>query len=61
MAIQSVGAAQAVDIAKMTDALSEVLKNAQEKSLALSQKLVKLNVLYKVGDPALGTRIDTTA
>ncbi len=60
--IQGVSSKQsAADISKTVDALNQLLTDTYAKSSALADKLLKVNTQTKVGDPMLGTRIDTSA
>jgi hypothetical protein len=53
--------ASAVELTRSLQGLADILKNANEQTMALSEKLLKVQVQAKVQDSALGTKIDTQA
>jgi len=60
--IQPISSKQApVDMAKSAEAVTDILKNAQEQSSRLNEKLLKTGMTEKVQDPLLGSRVDIDA
>ena len=53
--------ASAAELARSIQSLSDILKNANEQTMALSEKLLKTQVQARIQDQALGTRIDAEA
>jgi len=53
--------ASAAELARSIQGLADILKNANEQSMGLSEKLLKMKVQEKVEDASLGNRIDTEA
>ena len=60
--IEDIGrGASAVELTKSIQGLADILKNANEQTMALSEKILKTQVLDKVQDQSLGTKVDTEA
>jgi hypothetical protein len=53
--------ASIAELARSIQGLTDILKNANEQTMALSEKLLKTQVQAKIQDSALGTRIDAEA
>ena len=53
--------ASAAELARSIQDLSDILKNANDQTMALSEKLLKTQVQSKIQDTALGNRIDAEA
>jgi hypothetical protein len=53
--------ASAAQLARSIQGLADILKNANEQTMALSDKILKTQVMAKVQDASLGTKIDTEA
>ena len=53
--------ASAAELTRSLQGLTDILKNANEQTMAISDKLLKIQVQAKVQDTALGTKIDTEA
>ena len=53
--------ASVVELARSIQGLADILKSANEQSMRLSEKLLKTEVLEKIEDATLGTKIDTEA
>jgi hypothetical protein len=53
--------ASAGELTRSIQGLADILANANEQTMALSEKLLKIQVQAKVQDTALGTRVDTEA
>ncbi len=53
--------ASIAELSRSIQGLADILKNANEQTMALSEKLLKTQVQAKIQDAALGTRIDAEA
>ena len=53
--------ASIAELARSIQDLSDIMKNANDQTMALSEKLLKTQVQSKIQDAALGTRIDAEA
>jgi hypothetical protein len=53
--------ASVVELARSIQGLADILKNANEQSMRLSEKLLKTQVQAKIEDASTGTKIDTEA
>ena len=53
--------ASVVELTRSIKDLADILRNANEQTMALSEKLLKTQVLAKIQDASLGARVDTEA
>jgi hypothetical protein len=53
--------ASVAQLARSIEGLADILKNANEQSMRISEKLLKTQVQEKLEDASVGTRIDTEA
>ena len=53
--------ASIAELSRSIQGLADILKNANEQTMALSEKLLKTQVQATIQDAALGTRIDAEA
>ncbi|MGA2611895.1 MAG: hypothetical protein ABSG38_00395 [Spirochaetia bacterium] len=53
--------ASAAQLARSIQGLADILKNANEQSMRISEKILKTQVQEKVEDASLGNKIDTEA
>lgn len=53
--------ASVAELTRSLQGLADILKNANEQSLRLADKLLKTRVQAKLQDASLGTAIDTSA
>jgi hypothetical protein len=53
--------ASAAQLARSIQGLTDILKNANEQSMRISEKILKTQVQEKVEDASLGNKIDTEA
>lgn len=53
--------ASAAQLARSIQGLADILKNANEQSMRISEKILKTQVQEKVEDASLGNTIDTEA
>ncbi len=49
------------ELARSIQGLADILKNANQETMALSEKLLKTQVQARIQDAALGTKIDAEA
>jgi hypothetical protein len=57
----SQGSSAAADFARSVDALSELLKGANDRAMGLAEKMLKLGVQQTIQDASVGLRVDTSA
>jgi len=53
--------ASVAQLARSIEGLADLLKNANEQTMTLSDKLLKTQVQEKIEDASVGTKIDTEA
>ncbi|MGO9413368.1 MAG: hypothetical protein ACLQCB_21795 [Spirochaetia bacterium] len=53
--------ASVAQLARSIQGLGDILKNANEQSMSISDKLLKTQVQEKIEDASVGTKIDTEA
>ena len=53
--------ASVAQLARSIEGLADLLKNANEQTMSLSDKLLKTQVQEKIEDASVGTKIDTEA
>ncbi len=53
--------ASAAELARSIQGLADILKNANEQTTRMSDKLLKTQVQEKIEDASLGNKIDTEA
>ena len=53
--------ASVAELARSIQGLADILKNANEQSMGIAEKVMKAQVKEKVEDASLGTKIDTEA
>jgi len=53
--------ASVAQLARSIQGLVDILKNANEQSMGLADKLLKVQVQEKIQDASVGTKIDTEA
>jgi hypothetical protein len=49
------------DFSRSLEALSALLKSSNQQSIALAEKLLRVDVQQTIQDSAVGTRVDTSA